>query len=57
MQCETVRVVSPVSDENPLGYIVINESDLAEGHELFVEPAAVPVSNDGDKPAAKKGAK
>lgn len=35
MQIETVRIVSPVSDENPLGYIVINASDLTEEHERF----------------------
>jgi hypothetical protein len=37
MNCQTVRVVSPVSDENPHGYIVINESDLTEDHEVFAE--------------------
>lgn len=49
MECPTVKVVSPVSDENPLGYIVINESDLTEDHQLFAE--------DGEKaaePAAKR---
>ena len=35
MECKTVRVVSPVSEENPLGYIVINESDLTEEHVIF----------------------
>jgi hypothetical protein len=40
MECNTVRVVSPVSDANPNGYIVINESDLTEDHELFGEDAA-----------------
>lgn len=47
MECKTVRVVSPVSDENPLGYIVINESDLTEDHELFTEGA-----KKTDKPVA-----
>lgn len=37
MHCPTVKVVSPVSDENPHGYIVINESDLTEEHEIFGE--------------------
>ena len=49
MECPTVKVVSPVSDDNPLGYIVINESDLTEDHQLFAE--------DGEKaaePAAKR---
>ena len=49
MECPTVRVVSPVSDENPLGYIVINESDLTEDHEVFVDGTAKPV-----EPAAKR---
>lgn len=41
---ETVRVVSEVSDDNPLGYVVINKDDYVEGeHELF------------DKPTPKKG--
>ncbi|WP_416048952.1 HeH/LEM domain-containing protein [Cupriavidus basilensis] len=35
MQCETVKVVSPVSEGNPLGFIVINKSDLTNEHELF----------------------
>ena len=48
MDCPTVRVVSPVSDENPHGYIVINESDLTEDHEIFV---------DGDALAAEPVAK
>lgn len=39
MECPTLKVVSPVSDENPLGYIVINESDLTEEHEVFGESA------------------
>lgn len=37
MILETVKIVSPVSDENPLGYIVINASDLSDEHELFAE--------------------
>jgi hypothetical protein len=41
---ETVRIVSPISDENPLGYIIINETDLAEGHEIYVEPVAEPAA-------------
>ena len=35
-RCETVKVVSPVSDGNPHGYIVINASDFdASTHELY----------------------
>lgn len=35
MQCPTVRITAPVTDENPHGYIVINEADLTEEHTLF----------------------
>lgn len=47
MHCPTVKVVSPVSDDNPHGYIVINESDMTEDHEVFDDgeaKAAVPVA-------------
>jgi hypothetical protein len=48
--CATVRVVAPVTDENPHGHITINASDLTDGHRLFdaeqVEAA--------DKSAAKR---
>ena len=47
MTLKTVRVVSPVSDENPHGYIAINEHDLTDRHTLF-EP---------EKPARKTPAK
>lgn len=40
MQLETVKVVSPVSDDNPLGFIVINKTDLTADHELFDEDGA-----------------
>ena len=42
MQVETVKVVSPVSDDNPHGYIVINKSDLTDEHELFGEEKTKP---------------
>ena len=36
--CETVRIVSPVSADNPHGFIVINKSDFdPKQHELFAE--------------------
>jgi hypothetical protein len=41
MQLETVKIVSPVSDDNPRGYIVINKSDLTEDHEIFTEKTDV----------------
>jgi len=40
MELKTVKIVSPVTDENPLGYIVINETDLSEEHERFDEEGA-----------------
>jgi hypothetical protein len=46
MQCETARIVAPISDENPLGYIVINADDFAEGQELWAEPAAAKKTKD-----------
>lgn len=39
--CETVKVKSPVSDDNPAGYILINKSDLTEEHELFESQEAL----------------
>lgn len=50
MECPTVKVVSPVSDENPHGYIVINESDLTDDHEVFGDGA-----KKADKPAKAPG--
>jgi hypothetical protein len=36
--CATVRIKAPVTDENPAGFVVINESEFDKGkHELFVE--------------------
>ena len=40
MELPTARIVAPITDENPLGYIVINETDLDEGMELYAQPAA-----------------
>ena len=39
MRCDTVKIAAPVSAENPLGYVVINADDLAEGQTLFVAAA------------------
>jgi len=34
--CATVKVKAPVTEDNPTGFIVINESDFTPGdHELF----------------------
>jgi hypothetical protein len=49
MDCPTVKVVSPISDENPHGYIVINESDLTDDHKIFSEASAK-----ADEPAKRK---
>lgn len=32
---ETVRVVAPIVDGNPHGYVVINRADLSAEHRLF----------------------
>jgi hypothetical protein len=40
MKLETVKIVSPVSQDNPHGYIVINKSDVTPLHKIFVEPVA-----------------
>ena len=37
---KTVRVKAPITDENPLGYVVINEADVTDEHELFEEAKA-----------------
>lgn len=52
MECPTVKIASPVSEDNPLGFIVINESDFKDGeHTLFDEKAAAAAA------AAEKAAK
>jgi hypothetical protein len=53
MQIETVKVVSPVTPENPLGYIVINAEDFHEDHVLF-DPA--PQADDKKAAAGDKKA-
>jgi hypothetical protein len=36
MNCPTVQIKSPVSDDNPTGFVVINESDFDPAvHERF----------------------
>ena len=49
MIIETVKVIAETTDANPLGYVVINKSDFAEGHALFEEDA-------GKKKTKAKGA-
>lgn len=44
---ETVKIKSPKSEDNPLGFVVINATDLTDEHELFDKPAEEP------KPAAQ----
>jgi hypothetical protein len=51
MECATVKIESPVSEDNPTGYIVINAEDFKEGeHVLFEGPdhQAAPVPNRDD---------
>jgi hypothetical protein len=53
----TVKVKSVVSDDNPHGYIVINEEDFdASVHEQFEEPAESPDDDekDGETDSAKQ---
>lgn len=38
--CKTVRVKSPISEDNKSGFIIINESDLTDEHELFNETSS-----------------
>lgn len=35
MELETIKVVTPVTDENPHGHIVINKTDLTDDHVVF----------------------
>lgn len=53
MICKTIQVAAPVSDDNPLGYIVINESDLTDDHEPFdaADKAATKKADAADKAA------
>lgn len=51
MQLETVKIVAPVSDDNKLGYIVINKDDLTDADTLFVEKPAK--KSKQDEPAAE----
>lgn len=54
MECPTVKIASPVSEDNPLGFIVINESDFKDGeHTLFDEKAAAAAAEKAAKAAAK----
>ena len=52
MEIETVKIVAPVTDDNPHGYVVINKSDH-HGQPLFGEkkmtPKAAPVAHVADK--------
>lgn len=52
MELATVRVVSPVSDDNPLGFIVVNETDFDPAvHTLFEASKPDDKSVDADPPA------
>lgn len=35
--CKTVKVAKPVTEDNPTGYIVVNEKDVADGDVIFVD--------------------
>ncbi len=55
MPIETVRIVSPVSEGNPHGYIVINKADLAEGDVIFGESVETPEEIAEDAKLASDG--
>lgn len=53
MNCPTVRVVSEKSNDNPHGYVVINEEDFDEAvHTLYKEPQASATTS---QPASTSG--
>ena len=41
---QTVRIISPVSDDNQLGYIVINEADFDSSMQELFDPAPAKVT-------------
>ncbi len=49
MQIETVKVAAKVSEDNPLGYVVINKCDMTDSDVLF--------SDEIDKAPAKQDKK
>jgi len=58
MECPTVKIASPVTEDNALGFIVINAEDFKEGeHTLFDEKAAAAAADKAAKAAAKATAK
>jgi hypothetical protein len=55
MICPTVQVKTPVTQDNPLGVVIINESDFVEGqHELFNQEGEKAADAGKKAPAAKK---
>jgi hypothetical protein len=59
MDCPTVKIESPVSDDNQLGFVVINATDFVDGeHVLFTDAdaAAAGALSDGLKVAEIKAA-
>lgn len=51
----TIRIISPISDDNQLGYVIINEADFdASTQELFdPAPAKVTIASMRDALTAK----
>ena len=39
MSIETVKIVTPVTDDNPLGYVVVNATDVTDKDVFFSENA------------------
>lgn len=50
---ETVKIKSPVSDGNPLGYVVINKSDFLPGEQELFEPAGDVAKDEAPEAAAE----
>ena len=52
--CLTVQIVAPITDENPSGYILINESDFDPSKHDRYEPAADGEGRKGEGDAGHK---
>ncbi len=57
MQIETVKISAPKTDDNPLGFVVYNMSDVVAGMELYVEPASAAAAKTTSDAAAQTSGK
>lgn len=58
MRVETVKIVAPISDDNPLGFVVINEEDFDEKtmrrwNKDSASAASAPVGADHPRPKSR----